>query len=64
MIDTQLGEPCVMPDSPKAEQYYSETRLEWEERLGDSSRTVNVEAYMTADVLLRLVRELMGGSHG
>ena len=59
MIDTQLGEPCILPDSPKEEQY-SETRLDWE----DTDRSLHVEAYMTADVLLRLVRELMGGSNG
>lgn len=63
MIEKDFGETCVLPDSPEIAQY-SETRIEWEERLGDSSRTVNIEAYMTADELLQLVRELMGGSNG
>ncbi len=59
MISTQLGEPCVMPDSPKAEQY-SETRLDWE----DAERSLHVEAYMTAAELLSLVHELVGGTNG
>jgi len=55
MINTQLSEPCVQPDS-KVEQY-SETRIDWEEC--PDSRTLHVEAYMTAYELLRLVEMLV-----
>lgn len=55
MINTQLSEPCVLPDA-KVEQY-SETRIDWEEY--PDSRTLHVEAYMTADELLRLVERLV-----
>lgn len=59
MISTDLGEPCVLPDSPKIEQY-GETRLDWE----DADRSLHVEACMTAAELLSLVHELVGGTNG
>lgn len=55
MINAQLSESCVLPDS-KIEQY-SETRIDWEEY--PDSRTLHVVAYMTADELLRLVERLV-----
>ena len=55
MINTKLSDPCVLPDA-KVEQY-SETRIDWEEY--PDSRTLHVEAHMTADELLRLVERLM-----
>lgn len=57
MINTQSSEPCVLPDA-KVEQY-SETRITWEERMGGSSRTLEIETHMTADELLRLVERLV-----
>lgn len=57
MINTQSSELCVLPDD-KVEQLRG-TRIEWEERLGDSCRSLEVEAYMTADELLRLVERLV-----
>ena len=57
MINTQLGEPCVLPDA-KVEQY-SETRITWKEGCGESSRTLEIETYTTADELLRLVERLV-----
>ena len=58
MINTKLSEPCVLSDS-KLVEHYSETRITWEERLGGSSRTLEIETYMTADELLRLVERLV-----
>ena len=55
MINKKLSDPCVLPDA-KIEQY-SETRIDWEEF--PDSRTLHVEAYMTADELLRLVERLV-----
>lgn len=55
MINTKLSETCVLPDA-KVEKY-SETRIDWEEY--PDSRTLHVEAYMTADELLRLVERLV-----
>lgn len=57
MINTQLGEPCVLPDS-KIEQY-SETRITWEERMGEAGRTLEIETYTTAEELLRLIERLV-----
>ncbi len=57
MINTKLSDPCVLPDA-KVEQY-TETRITWEERLGGSSRTLEIETHMTADELLQLVERLV-----
>ena len=57
MINTKLGDPCVLPDAKV--EHYSETRITWEERLGGSSRTLEIETHMTADELLKLVERLM-----
>lgn len=57
MINTKLSETCVLPDA-KVEQY-SETRITWEERLGESSRTLEIETYMTVEELLQLVGRLV-----
>lgn len=57
MINTQLSEPCVLPDA-KVEQY-SETRITWKEGYGEASRTLDIETYMTAEELLRLVERLV-----
>lgn len=55
MINTKLSDPCVLPDA-KVEQY-SETRIDWEEY--EDTRTLHVEAYMTASELLQLVGKLV-----
>ena len=49
----------VMPEKPSIDQY-RETRITWEERLGESGRTLEIETYTTAEELLQLVRELLG----
>lgn len=54
MIDT-----ITVLEEPKFDQY-RETRITWEERLGESSRNLDIETYMTGEELLQLVRELLG----
>ena len=53
-------EPITVLDEPKIDRW-RETRITWEERLGESSRTLDIETYTTDEELLQLVRELMGG---
>lgn len=55
MINTKLSDPCVLPDA-KVEKY-SETHIDWEEY--PDSRTLHVEAYMTAYEILKLVEMLV-----
>lgn len=57
MINTKLSYPCVLPDA-KVEQY-RETSITWEERLGGSSHTLEIETHTTADELLQLVERLV-----
>lgn len=53
-------EPITVLEEPKFDKW-RETRITWEERLGESSRTLDVETYTTAEELVQLVRELTGG---
>lgn len=52
-------EPITVLEEPKFDQY-RETRITWEERLGESSRNLDIETYLTGEELLQLVRELLG----
>lgn len=52
-------EPITVLEEPKFDKWL-ETRITWEERMGESSRTIDIETYTTAEELLQLVRELLG----
>ena len=52
-------DPITVCEEPTIDKW-RETRITWEERLGESSRTLDIETYTTAEELLQLVRELLG----
>ena len=52
-------DPITVCEEPTIDQY-RETRITWEERMGESSRTIDIDTYTTAEELLQLVRDLLG----
>ena len=52
-------EPITVFEEPTIDKW-RETRITWEERLGESSRNLDIETYLTGEELLQLVRELLG----
>lgn len=52
-------DPITVLEEPKFDKW-RETRITWEERLGESSRNLDIETYLTGEELVQLVRELLG----
>ena len=52
-------DPITVCEEPKFDKW-RETRVTWEERLGEPSRNLDIETYLTGEELLQLVRELLG----
>lgn len=56
-----MSEIITTLEEPRIDQY-REMRVKWSEHLGNSSRSLDIETYLTAEELMQLVDKLRGDS--